>query len=1011
MRALSSLLLLSSIALTAQTPQHLWSTSMPNAPNVGWEAGFSGMTVTDDYNVYAYALSNPGQPQQTFFVHDRLVSNPSLVRFDSIGQVAWARPVSGWGQHMDSEGSNAIYVAGFFSGTQDFDGNPLTAQGTDAFLARYDAQGNVVWVRQMGGPGDENTWGVSVDGLGNIHVAGDFSGNSITLGGTTLTATHDSTTGYLATYDPSGNLQWAVRAGGSDEPQVFTMTSTYTAKVHSDLNGNCYVFGRFSGTADFGGISLSTIGADDLFLARFEPDGTCSWAKRFGDISDRSFVGSVGANGNGVFVHGAHDTTLEIDGVNLITSVGTDCFLAYFNASGVLQWAQGLAPSSLGTDVGTPGDLAITTDGNAWVDFNYDCAAPCAIGPFDVVNGGLGNDAIALFNASGTCLSLDSLMGGSGPSRLCLQPNDELTLLGGSILGWGSIRVDYEPNVVTGGDPAGSGLAAIASYNGQRNPKWYRTATVHRGASDGVSSTILNADGTMVHSGQFEGSLVVCDDTLLAYTSARAAYLGKRDASGDCAWIVMLNSRNALSDQPETGINNLTGVAVAPNGDVLASGSFSDTTAFGTIDRVSDGGTDAFVSRFDENGQCIWANRAGGTGVDAFSEVRITNSGDVITTGSFSGTLTIGTNSHTSLGNTDGLLVRYDANGDVLWSQQLGGPNADAGRDLGLDSSGNIYVLGEFRATAAFDGFTLAGTGGLTADIFLAKYDGTGVFQWAKAFTGAGYKVSPSLLVLPDGSTIITGSFTQEVDLGSTTLSGANFNYRLFIAAFDPLGNDQWAQQFQTTGSSNGYALARRPGGDIVLAGTFSGSITIGNTTLNSTGVSDLLVASFDPAGSPLWALQGMHPSSTMVSSATAISADWNTVLVGGNYGSSLYSFVEHEVGIVTLDPNDASSTHAAGNMNDAFLVKYAIPQSTSIADEESPVLIIAPNPVRDQLIISGPMVESDASLQVMDMSGRVLKTQFVNANGSMILGVAELAAGSYLVRSNAGRVARFVKQ
>jgi hypothetical protein len=984
---------------------------MPNVPNVGWEAGFSGMTVTDDYNVYAYALSNPGQPQQTFFVHDRLVSNPSLVRFDSIGQVAWTRPVSGWGQHMDSEGSNAIYVAGFFNGTQDFDGNPLTAQGTDAFLARYDAQGNMVWVRQMGGPGEESTWGVSVDGLGNIHVAGDFSGASITLGGTTLNATHDSTTGYLATYDPSGNLQWAVRAGGSDEPQVFTMTSSYTAKIHSDQSGNSYVFGRFSGTGDFGGVSLSTVGPDDLFLARFEPNGTCAWAKRFGDVSDRSFVGSVGTNGSGVFVHGAHDTTLEIDGTNLITSVGTDCFLAYFNAAGSLQWAQGLAPSSVGTDVGTPGDMAITTNGNAWVDFNYDCATPCAVGPFDLVNGGLGNDAIALFNTSGTCLALDSLMGGSGPSRLFLQPNDELTLLGGSLIGWGIITVDYEPGIVTGGDPAGSGLAAIAHYNNQRNPKWYRTATVHRGASDAVSNVILNVDGTMIHAGQFEGSLVVCDDTLLAYTSARAAYLGKRDASGDCAWTLMLKSRNALSPDPETGINNLTGVAIAPNGDVLASGSFSDTTGFGAIDRVSQGGIDAFVARFDTNGQCIWSSSAGGSGADAFSKVRIAINGDVIVTGSFSGAATIGINSHTSLGNTDGILVRYGANGNVLWTRQLGGPNADAGRDLGLDASGNIYVLGEFRATASFDGFTLTGTGGLTADIFLAKYDGTGVFQWAKAFTGAGYKVSPGLLVLPDGSTIITGSFTQEVDFGSTTLSGANFNYRMFLAAFDPLGNDQWVQQFQTTGSSNGYALAHRPGGDIVLAGTFSGSITFGGTILNSTGASDMLVAAFDPSGLPLWAVNGTHPSSTMISSATAISADWNTVLVGGNFGSSLYSFVEYEAGIVTLDPNDGTSTHAAINTNDAVLVKFGIPQSTSIAEEESPELIIAPNPVHDLLRVSCPIGGGDVSMHVLDMSGRVLKTALVNTSGNAMLSVAELAPGSYLVRSSAGRVARFVKQ
>lgn len=992
---------------------------MPNVPNVGWEAGFSGMTVTDDYNVYAYALSNPGQPQQTFFVHDRLVSNPSLVRFDSIGQVAWTRSVSGWGQHMDSEGSNAIYVAGFFNGTQDFDGNPLTAQGTDAFLARYDAQGNMVWVRQMGGPGDESTWGMSVDGLGNIHVAGDFNGASITLDGTTLTATHDSTTGYLATYDPSGNLQWAVRTGGSDNPLVVNLISRYSARVHGDASGITYVYGLFSGTGDFGGASLSTNGPDDYFLARFNPDGSCPWVKRFGSIASKSLMGDVGTNGDGIFVSGSFQGVLDIDGNLFSANGGMGRFLAYIDSAGDHQWTEPLASAQSSDDLlGSVGDVSITSAGDAWVGFSYACLSGCPVGPYTLQTGGgfPTEHAIALFDDQGTCLDLDSLVGGpsvgGGSPFIAVMPNDELCLKNGKPVNvQGGFGITYDPPIALSNDPAETGMSVIARFDAQRDLRWYRAALTHETAFDAVNSRAMLPAGGFLAAGHFDGVSLHCTDTLRSHIRDGSVFVSRRDANGTCLWTRAITSRDALSPLHETGTARVIGIALSSDDELYLAGSYADSLDLGGLFQASAGGTDGYLAKLDAAGSPIWLRTLSGTGAELLARPRVAPNGDVAVVGTFSGSITVGGNTFTSAGSTDGLLLRYDANGDLLWARSFGGPNVDLPADIGIDANGNIYLLGQFRATADLDGTMITGTGGLIADMFLAKYDAVGAVQWAKAYTGAGYKAGSAIVINADGSSYITGSFTQDVDFGNNALTGANFNYRSFLAAFDPMGNDLWAQQYQTDGSSQGYALVRRPGGDLVMGGSFTGTISFGSDSFMSSGYSEMFVAAFNASGTPLWATASLS-NSTGSSETLALAADWNVVLAAGSFGSGGYGLVFYPDTCTTdLDPGGTAGLHVASNAKDPFIVAFSIPQSTSMADEESPELFIAPNPVDDLLRVSCPIGCGDATMHVLDMSGRVLKTALVNTSGSAMLSVAELAPGSYLVRSSAGRVARFVKQ
>jgi hypothetical protein len=137
------------------------------------------------------------------------------------------------------------------------------------FVAQYDSNGALQWVKRAGGSGTDSGLGIAVDGSGNSYVTGFFS-VSATFGQgqanqTTLTSAGDRDV-FLAKYNSSGLLQWAKRFGGSGLDQGMS--------VAVDGLGNSYVPGFFDGSATFGQgevnqTTLNSAGGIDIFVAKF----------------------------------------------------------------------------------------------------------------------------------------------------------------------------------------------------------------------------------------------------------------------------------------------------------------------------------------------------------------------------------------------------------------------------------------------------------------------------------------------------------------------------------------------------------------------------------------------------------------------------------------------------------------------------------------------------------------------------------------------------------------------
>ena len=258
-----------------------------------------------------------------------------ISKFTAAGNLLWVR--NGGGKNEDAafgistDVSGNSYVTGYFSGTALFGTNRVTSTGySDIFLAKYDAAGNLVWVRTGGGSYQDEAYAVSTDVSGNCYVTGYFTGNAIFGSVPLSSAGYFDTDVLLLKYNPSGVLLWAKRAGGTANDIGYGMDVTSSGQV--------IVCGVFQGTKSFGENVLNRIGGSNGFVARFESNGKMAWVKSTAgtDFSEYRKV-STDANGN-CYVAGSIEGDVSFNNTKVSSFGGKDACVVKYDNKGNLMW-------------------------------------------------------------------------------------------------------------------------------------------------------------------------------------------------------------------------------------------------------------------------------------------------------------------------------------------------------------------------------------------------------------------------------------------------------------------------------------------------------------------------------------------------------------------------------------------------------------------------------------------------------------------------------------------------
>ena len=175
----------------------------------------------------------------------------------------------------------------------------------------------------------------------------------------------------------------------------------------------------------------------------------------------------------------------------------------------------------------------------------------------------------------------------------------------------------------------------------------------------------------------------------------------------------------------------------------------------------------------------FWIQKAGGITIDEAYDVSVSNS-ESYTVGYFTGTATFGSVTLTSSGSTDIYVTKNNSQGNFMWAVKAGGSGSDRGLSIKTDNQGNSYVTGYFSGVATFGSTILTSSG--VQDVFVAKYNSSGILQWVTQSGGTDADISFGVSFNSFNEIFITGSYKGSATFGSTTLVSANTTSNVFIA-------------------------------------------------------------------------------------------------------------------------------------------------------------------------------------------------------------------------------------
>ena len=238
-----------------------------------------------------------------------------------------------------------VFMTGYFkSPTITFGTTTLTNAGSnDIFIVKYDATGNVLWAKSVGGAYDERGQSVSTDASGNVFMTGYFISPTISFGTTTLTNTYASnlySDFFIVKYDTSGNVLWAKSAEGAYDDSG--------QSVSTDASGNVFITGiYYSPTITFGTTTLTkanpTSNYSDIFIVKYDASGNMLWATSAEDgvFNDDGRSVSTDASGN-VFIAGYFASPTITFGTTTLTNTNSswDIFIVKYDSSGNVLWAK-----------------------------------------------------------------------------------------------------------------------------------------------------------------------------------------------------------------------------------------------------------------------------------------------------------------------------------------------------------------------------------------------------------------------------------------------------------------------------------------------------------------------------------------------------------------------------------------------------------------------------------------------------------------------------------------------
>ena len=429
-------------------------------------------------------------------------------------------------------------------------------------------------------------------------------------------------------------------------------------------------------------------------------------------------------------------------------------------------------------------------------------------------------------------------------------------------------------------DPSPNGVAYLSSNGGSQDgfvAKYtaigqYVWAFNFGGTNlDEAASATVDKQGNVYITGYFRGQGVDFDPSVTGTALLNSNGEGGGDPGfGGDIFVAKYNSNGQYIWAFNTGGTTLgdNGIVIASDAaaNIYVTGYFRENIDFdpspGSVHNLDAATGTIFVAKYNTNGNYLWAFNLGEGNFDNTSfGMKLDASANIYLTGFFQGSNidfnpspTV-TNALSSNGDYDIFVAKYTTDGQYDWAFNIGGFNTDIGRDICVDPSGNVYVAGSFNgANIDFDP-SPGGSAYLTsnaADVFVAKYNSSGQYQWAHSYGSSGDDVAYGL-AFANNNLYVSGGFygTMNFNPGGTDNLVSNGGKDAYMSKFDANGNYKCAFSIGGQNDEDGYRIVADQSGNIIISGILSSSNvdfnpTSANNYLSSNGGNDIYFGKYN---------------------------------------------------------------------------------------------------------------------------------------------------------------------
>ncbi len=717
-----------------------------------------------------------------------------LRKYDPAGALSWTRQFGTVNRELG--GKVAVDAAGniAFAGSTRGSFPSFTLAGfSDAFITRYDAAGNQLWLKQFGTAGFDEGNGIAIDANGFIVACGGVEGS---LNGQPALGAGD---GFLMKLDSAGVPQWTAQFGGSGSERCVDLAISPAGPIFAVLNGalrhlrqftsagvpvNTIGFGaEITGVAaDATGFSIvgvtqfalsgqTSTGGNDAYIRRYNNASVEQWTDLFGTVESDS-AAAVSTNGSSLFLAGLTGGVLPGESPG---GLG-DVFVRKYSLAGVEAWTDQFGGSGPASSYGSAVHVTAT---RIFTAGQTDGAMPAS------TNFGNADAVLTAHDLIGNLLWV---------RQFGTDSTDNATAVGADAAG--NVYVAGTTGGVLPGATRTSSLDGfLKKFDAAGNELWTRQF-------GSAASAFLQISGLVVDPA---GDVYLTGNTTLPFPGQinagnADAFVRKVSAAGTEIWTRQFGPASA-----DYGF----GIALDTTAGIVVAGQTNGGTFPG---QVKFGNGDGFVARLDAGGNVTWVSQIGiGAGqLASLGKVTVAPDGSIYAagynSGVYPGQLPAG-------GFFDLSLAKLSSAGSLLWARQFGGTGDDRSVGVAVDAASNISVIGSLGSTNVSD---------------------TAIFRYSPSGTllGSFVHVTPNTDLTFAGAAnanglIVATGYTQSAFLGQTQSGKAD----VFIKQFGPPNNVPAISATAATVAANEGTIAANTGafadldGDTVTLSASSGTV------------------------------------------------------------------------------------------------------------------------------------------------------------------------------------------